>query len=295
MAGLDPRVVELGNDVILQYGCAPKNVSHRSIDFADRFAADPVVFASSFIAVAGTGIAQVGATETVHFVDEKRFELFSGNAAPNYFVNWLAIGPRSGASEPYPTEAVFGPLLIQWGSQHKESHRFQGDFCTNYAVPPTLILTPYWKNVPSHVGHHETISSITTSNFSAVSGNQHRDFLLNWLAAGPVGPSPVTIPRTPPLTHFSVNEHVIKTGSINKTIGSLGFGFVDTSPNALNFTLPDGSAGSPLPVVLLSHLLATGEAVSAVDTLNAVNTSTMLVTGANRRADYFTTFLAIGI
>ena len=71
----------------MQMGRVPKASATAYVDFEHNFTSNPAVVVNAVWPNGGVGHA-----ETLQQVDTRGFSLISGNAAHNYFVNWVAIG-----------------------------------------------------------------------------------------------------------------------------------------------------------------------------------------------------------
>jgi hypothetical protein len=78
---------KIGN-ILIQGGWAIKNQIDLQINFSTVFGGIPAVVVTSEWQNAG-----VGYVETIYGVNSAGFRVHSGNKAPNYYVNWMAIGP----------------------------------------------------------------------------------------------------------------------------------------------------------------------------------------------------------
>jgi hypothetical protein len=58
------------------------------IPFGHTFAEPPIVVISPL------WVEPVAATETITKIEADKFQVVSANAAPNYFVSWIAIGKK---------------------------------------------------------------------------------------------------------------------------------------------------------------------------------------------------------
>lgn len=74
----------------MQAGVAQKGLAEITVEFEKSFVHAPVVV------ITPAWIAGVGAAETLHSVTRDSFTLFSGDAAPDYYVHWIAVGEIEG-------------------------------------------------------------------------------------------------------------------------------------------------------------------------------------------------------
>lgn len=79
---ITPKVIRAGK--ILKAAVGPLE-----IPFGYKFASPPVVLLTSYWQ---GGAGEVGHIETVTAVDNDFCVITSGNAAANYFVDWMAVG-----------------------------------------------------------------------------------------------------------------------------------------------------------------------------------------------------------
>ncbi len=74
--------------------------------------------------------------------------------------------------------------FIQTGSVNKEGASVTVNFPTPYAVPPTVLISPFYKDSSGGVGFIPTITEITQQNFTVTSSNAASNYFVNWLAIG---------------------------------------------------------------------------------------------------------------
>jgi hypothetical protein len=86
--------VTFGSTQIL-YGLTPKNETGELnvpfYNYGPDFGSDPIVTVTPFWKGASS---QVGFVETVTEAASDHFKLVSQNADPNYYISWIAIGPK---------------------------------------------------------------------------------------------------------------------------------------------------------------------------------------------------------
>jgi hypothetical protein len=73
----------------IQSGSSLKNSASVDIYFPVRYIGRPTVIISSRWEGSAGGVGHV---DTITDIDNDRFRVVSGNRAPNYFVEWVAIG-----------------------------------------------------------------------------------------------------------------------------------------------------------------------------------------------------------
>ncbi|MES2554930.1 MAG: H-type lectin domain-containing protein [Bacteroidota bacterium] len=88
-AAMDLGITTTDNNQTLQNGIVNKLGTTQRVYFTKPFANPPIVMISPWWNDANQG---VGLVETVTMVTNTYFEITSGNMAPNYFVNWVAVG-----------------------------------------------------------------------------------------------------------------------------------------------------------------------------------------------------------
>lgn len=218
-------------DMLLQYGCSTKTAAEHRIDFNTRFGADPVVVISPFWDGSGHG---VGHTETIDSVADDHFVVISNNAASNYSVNYLAVGPRDGVEFPDPPIFRIGDLLLQFGRQNRARPGLWAiPFTESYPSDRVMQVSPFWERQHRRVGQPETLRSGNPDTLILESGNAADNFYTMWTAFGSASGEP-GIGRYP----LERGATVIQTGSVRKASSDLSIGF----PN--RFNIP--------PVVLVS-------------------------------------------
>lgn len=73
-----------------QVGKTPKDTTTLTVHFPTPFASVPYVYVTPFWEDSRSG---VGYVETIVNIEPDRFTVVSSSAAPNYYLNWLAIVP----------------------------------------------------------------------------------------------------------------------------------------------------------------------------------------------------------
>jgi hypothetical protein len=79
------------NGMLIQFGSYRKTATFATVGFPMGFSSPPAVVVSPLWENQHSG---VGAAETIEEVTHTEFRLASGNKALNYFVTWIAIGPK---------------------------------------------------------------------------------------------------------------------------------------------------------------------------------------------------------
>lgn len=170
------------NDRFIQFGCARKTAVECLIPFARRFDTPPRVVVTPFWEEAGR---EVGHAETIDRVTEDEFVLFSNNAAPNYFVSWIAVGyARGGRASHNVHFAQVGDLVLEMGRTAKTSVSVTSRLLFPFAHTPNVQVSPFWEGQRSGVGHAETVGRIAQGSFDAWSDNRAANYFVSWLAAG---------------------------------------------------------------------------------------------------------------
>ena len=57
-------------------------------------------------------------------------------------------------------------------------------FNVTFEKPPVVLVSPFWKEEHTEVGHAETIDVIEQHQCTLVSGNQATNYYVNWIAIG---------------------------------------------------------------------------------------------------------------
>ncbi|MEM6456770.1 MAG: hypothetical protein AAF772_16885 [Acidobacteriota bacterium] len=120
----------------------------------------------------------VGGEETVTQVTHTTFVANSGNAAPNYSIQWLAVGSQRGDGTSF--ELPDGHLL-QIGTVDKTAAAVRVRFPRPFRQTGAVVATPAWR---SAVGHAETLSGFDRDGFDLISGNAAPDYRVHWIAIG---------------------------------------------------------------------------------------------------------------
>lgn len=73
---------------------------------------------------------------------------------------------------------------LEWhgGSVRKTTGSVRVTFPSAFKHIPIVILTPHWIGQGSEVGHVETLSDVSTTGFTLVSGNAADNYYVMWLA-----------------------------------------------------------------------------------------------------------------
>jgi hypothetical protein len=75
-------------------------------------------------------------------------------------------------------------FIQQHGSHLKDSQQVTIYFNVPFTDTPTVVVSPYWRDQSSEVGHAETIIHIDPKYFTLASGNQALSYHVNWIAIG---------------------------------------------------------------------------------------------------------------
>lgn len=179
-----PTPTLLPDGLTIVTGVQNKQTAQISITFETTFSGRPTVVISPFFDGGG---GAVGHRETITHVDNAKFQVTGGNAAPNFYVAWMAIGTAA------PTTTA--PIVVA-GKLNKRAAALDVPFGTTFSDVPTVVVTPFWNR--GAVAHRDTITHVDSSKFTVVSGNAASDYCVAWMAVGnaspPAGPSLHTRP-----------------------------------------------------------------------------------------------------
>lgn len=75
---------------------------------------------------------------------------------------------------------IFVGKNFQAGSTIKNTTTLTINFDTPFATIPIVVITPFWPNGP--VGAWETVTSVSTSQFTVSSANMAANYSVNWIA-----------------------------------------------------------------------------------------------------------------
>ncbi|MEM8960129.1 MAG: hypothetical protein AAGD38_01510 [Acidobacteriota bacterium] len=120
----------------------------------------------------------VGGEETITRSGGAMFFAESGNAAPNFGVNWLAIGSQSGTRTSFELP---NDRLLQIGIANKTTAATRVTFPQPFRETAAVVATPAWSRP---VGHAETLSGFDRDGFDLISGNAAPDYQVHWIAVG---------------------------------------------------------------------------------------------------------------
>lgn len=180
-------------DLVLEMGRTPKtNVSVTS-RLLFPFAHTPNVQVSPFWEGQRSG---VGHAETVGRVAQRSFDAWSDNHAANYWVSWLAAGtgradlpPRRSRRHPGLTVSDFpvGDLLFKTLRYRLRSGGVQNLSwgAPEFAAPPTVVVTPFWRGQGRGVGHAETLLRVEPHFLLLAGDNGAENYFVSILAVGP--------------------------------------------------------------------------------------------------------------
>lgn len=74
--------------------------------------------------------------------------------------------------------------LTQTGSINKEDASEPVIFDHAYALPPVVLISPFYKGSATGVGYVPTITEITQQGFTVTGQNMAPNYYVNWLAVG---------------------------------------------------------------------------------------------------------------
>lgn len=173
------QVLTLSDGKKIASGTLNKQGPVITIPFNTTFSATPIVVISPFY----EGGGEVGHTETITEIDTDRFQVTGGNAAPNYYINWIAVDQTNGSVLPN------GQMIVA-GTAKKPVISLQGvKFGTTFVGKPNVQISPFW-NGRGEVGGVDTVTDIETDQFTVVSGNRASDYMITWIAVGTPRPAP---------------------------------------------------------------------------------------------------------
>lgn len=108
---------------------------------------------------------------------------YTGNNSHNYSYNYLAAD-RGSTGIPVPPSSL---TPLETGTYNKTGGgTFRVYFDTIFTEPPTVFMSP-WYDSQSGLGGIETLTSVTTEYFDAISSNAAASFYVNWMAFGATG------------------------------------------------------------------------------------------------------------
>lgn len=278
MANTGAWAVETG-DHLIQFGVSPKTGVEGHVPFARSFGAPPSVVVSPYWEGRSS---EVGHAETVDSVGTGEFVLMSNNGASDYFVSWIAAGPREGVSRPrLGIEA--GDMYMSFGGfRRAEPAALLVDLGPVYAAAPNVQVSPFWEGQRSGVGHAETIEFVDRETFSIVGGNAAPNYRVSWIAAGPKA-------GVDPTSAFEIGDVLVVTGLATKT-----------GPLARQALGPASTRFAAPPTLILSPLWkGQGAGVGHAETLNRVERTTggdyyFETVSGNAAGNYCVSWLAIG-
>ncbi|MES0492106.1 MAG: hypothetical protein ABUK01_19110 [Leptospirales bacterium] len=71
---------------------------------------------------------------------------------------------------------------IQFGKALKNGDSTTVNFDQTFSETPTVVISPFYENQNQQVANVDTISDISKSAFTVVSGNQASNYYVNWIA-----------------------------------------------------------------------------------------------------------------
>ena len=282
MPDLTPRVLEVGNRYI-QFGYARKTEARGLVNFARRFHDPPTVVITPFWEDAGR---EVGHAETIGRVTTEGFVLYSNNAAPNYYVSWIAIGYIGGHDDNVNYVSI-GDLILEMGRTLKTDVSLTVPLGYPFARPPNIQVSPFWDGQRSGVGHAETIGRVARQEFAVWSDNRASNYYVSWIAAGTSRADLISRvdPRFPGYSYqdFPVGGMLVRT--IRCAVG-LGGNMV--------FGLAIPAFAAPPTVVVSPFWEGQNRGVGHAETLDMVEPHAVGLAAGNGADNYFVSMLAIG-
>ncbi len=265
--------VNVGDWIIL-YGCSNKMQANQRYDFGIEFDSAPVVLISPFWENVHSN---VGHAETLSRIESDHFILTSNNGHPSYFVNWMAVGTRSGVETPFLSAIAIDDLILQFGSQIKSepvehTYGYSAQYATE--VTPFVVVSPYWRGSAHGVGHEETLSYVNDTAFSVYQHNWGDDFFVQYLAAGAVSAIAHSVGR------FQIDEEtVMHIGRVNKVAETARVSF---------------SRSFDSPPVILINAEWSNDRVGRAETIKNIDADSFTVVSGNAASNYFVNWIAIG-
>lgn len=259
-------------DMLIQCGCTGKDAAKRRVDFQFEYDSPPTVL----VTPEWTGSDRnVGNEETIHSIDSKYFEVFSGNAAANYGFHWIALGSRNDVRLSRQPRIETDDWLIQFDKYLKSSGAFHIiGLPIPYARNPAALISAFWNNVESAVGHAETLNGLQAEAVSIGSNNAAEDYFVNWMTIGEKeGAELGDVYELP-------DGKIIQTGVTPAKASA-----------ALQVTFP--RPFSRQPIVLVSPVYI-NSGVGNAETLSSVDTASFSLISGNKGDNYRVSWVAIG-
>jgi len=287
MADETISVLEIG-DRLIQFGCTRKTEVAGRIDYARPFDVPPRVVVTPFWE---GGRSEVNHAETLGHVGADHFVVFSNNAAPNYYVSWLAIGYARGGMLSHNVDYLrVDDLLIEAGATSKPDVSATAPLRFRFAESPGVQVSPFWNGHRNGVGHAETLGRVAPDSFAVLSDNRASDYAVNWIAVGtqradlrPVGPWR--------FMEYPIGDHLLRTYRIPIASGGV---------RDFAFETPDPADPSTPPFAAAPTLLVTpfwegqGRGVGHAETINAVEPYWFSLAGGNGAPNYSVSLIVIG-
>ena len=215
--------------------------------------------------------------------------MFSDNAAPDYFVSWIAVGSRPGESTFYRLE--HDGMVMRWGHRNKTQARHRLTFSggdPRFAEPPNLQVAPFWEDAPGGVGHAETIVQLSSSEATIASDNGAPNYSASFLATG-------TNAGLVARNEFAVGETLIRTGIGRDVLqGTPVKEIILGGWLPPERTLGDGSEFAEPPVVVVTPFWEGQTGVGHAETITDISTDYVRTASGNSGFNYSVSWIAIG-
>ena len=181
-------------DLVLEMGRTPKTTVSVTQRLLFPFAYPPNVQVSPFWEGQRSGVGHAETVGRVHNAagEERAFDVWSDNAAANYFVSWLAAGTRNPDLRPHHgdrwviSDFPVGDMLFKAGVYQVPSGGVRNlSWESDFAIPPIVVVTPFWRGQHRGVGHAETLSRVEPHFLLLAGDNGAPNYFVAVLAVGP--------------------------------------------------------------------------------------------------------------
>lgn len=173
---LDPGRNTIGSNTAIVAGSSLKTLETLQIDFPGNQlnSVDPATLLTPFWENSNS---EVGFRETLDDSAASECQVYSGNMADNYYVQYVGVDLGI-------TQLDSKTTLVAGIANKTADGTLRIYFNMQFSAPPTVCVSPWWNDANAEVDSIETVINVTTDYFDVSSANAGSNYFVNWIAVG---------------------------------------------------------------------------------------------------------------